>query len=108
MKETFINNNSLVSMNVGKYELIGEIDLIDDNNILYELKCAQDISLKYVLQLLMYNIMYKCDNNDNLNNMHDNYKLYFINFLRGKKVIIDLNLSDEDIQKILNIFVTNM
>jgi hypothetical protein len=106
MTDVFINNNCFVTLNVGKYELVGEIDLIDDNNILYELKCAQDISLKYVLQLLMYNIMYYKDEFNIFDNRQ--IKLNFINFLRGKKVIIDLNLSNEDINKILSIFIKNM
>ena len=57
---------------------------------------------------MYYNIMYKFDNYDNFDDNVDNYRLYFINFLRGKKIIIDLTLSDEDIQKILNIFIKNM
>lgn len=46
--------------------LIGEIDLIDKDDNLIEIKCTIDISLKHILQLLMYNIMYKMIANDDV------------------------------------------
>ena len=104
MTNTFISNNHYISHELG---LIGEIDLIDENDNLYELKCAQDINLKYILQLLMYNIMYNMFNMDNIIT-DKTFKLYFINFLRGMKVNIEITLSIEEINKIINIFVKNM
>jgi hypothetical protein len=80
---------------IENYNLIGEIDFIDSNNQLWEIKVAQDINLKYILQLLIYNIMFEKKNE---------YKLNFLNFLRGEKVIIKLNLDDNKINRLIEIF----
>jgi len=77
------------------YDLCGEIDAIDSNNQLWEIKVVKDIQLKHILQLLLYNIM---------NNKQTNYKLNFINFLKGEKVIINLNLDEYKINRIIDIF----
>jgi hypothetical protein len=81
---------------IEKYNLIGEIDMIDENGELWEIKVVKNISLKNILQLLMYNIMYF----DNITN----FKLNFLNFLKGDKVHININLSIDKINRILEIF----
>lgn len=93
MQHIFVEHNIYVE----KYNLSGEIDLITDDNRLYEIKAAQDINLKYILQLLMYNIMVE---------QKETYTLNFINFLRGEEVKIELNISVENIENIINIFQT--
>lgn len=94
----FTNNQDIIIDNnipISNFGLIGEIDIIDENNKLIELKATQDINLKHILQLLLYNIMteIKCE-----------YELNFINFLKGEKIKIKLSLSDDDIKKILTMF----
>ena len=69
--------------------------MIDENDELWEIKVAQDINLKYILQLLMYNIMKE---------KKIEYKLNFINFLKGEIVKIDLNLDLDKINKLIEIF----
>lgn len=88
-------NVQLFNQYIENYNLIGEIDFIDSNNELWEIKVAQDINLKYILQLLMYNIMFEKKNE---------YKLNFLNFLKGEKVIIKLNLDDNKINRLIEIF----
>ena len=99
----YISTNVLVSNN----NLIGEIDMLDFNNRIWELKCVSDINLKHILQLLMYNIIYfKLDES---NNMHINVYLNFINFIKGEEIFIDLHLTIDKIKQIINIFtnITN-
>ena len=93
MQHIFVEHNIYVE----KYNLSGEIDLITDDNRLYEIKAAQDINLKYILQLLMYNIMTE---------HKETYTLNFINFLKGEEVKIELNISTEQIERIIHIFQT--
>lgn len=94
LKETYIANNIYIS----NYGLIGEIDLINLNDEYIEIKCVTQINLKHILQLLMYNLM-KFDLNINSN---VSFKLIFMNFLRGEKVII--NVQSDKIQEIIDIF----
>ncbi len=88
-------NFVLFNQYIENYNLIGEIDMIDENDELWEIKVAQDINLKYILQLLMYNIMKE---------KKTEYKLNFINFLKGETVKINLSLDMEKINKLIDIF----
>lgn len=90
LKETYIANNIYIS----NYGLIGEIDLINLDDEYIEIKCVQHITIKHVLQLLMYNLMR--DNNKKI------YKLQFMNFLRGEK--ISMNIESEKFDEIIEIF----
>ncbi len=87
----FVNFNQIIE----NYDLIGEIDMIDNQDNLWEIKVAQDINLKYILQLLMYNIMKERKNK---------YDLNFLNFLKGEHVNINLELDDDKITRLIEIF----
>jgi hypothetical protein len=101
MTHIFIEHNTYIE----NYNLIGEIDLISDKFELFEIKAAQDINLKYILQLLMYNIMNEKINYNKLDkNIINNYKLNFINFLKGEEIIININLTNENKEKIIKLF----
>jgi hypothetical protein len=51
-KHKFINN-----INITYEDIEGEIDLLTDDNIIYEIKCVKDINIKHFLQVLTYNVM---------------------------------------------------
>jgi len=92
LNETYIANNVYIS----NYGLIGEIDLINIDDEYIEIKCVSHINLKHILQLLMYNLM-----RSNINN-ETNYKLIFMNFLKGEKVIYKVN--SYKFQEVIEIF----
>ncbi len=92
-KIKFIDNNIIIT----KWGLIGEIDLLDKNNIIWEIKCVSEITLKHVIQVLMYNLMY-CNNEQNI------YNVNIINFLKGELVTIKINLDNKKINRIKEIF----
>lgn len=104
MKNYTINNDFDIlnySFPVSRWGIVGEIDFIDINKEIWEIKATSDITLKHILQILMYNLMYKVtDITDNVN-----IKLNFLNLLRGEKIIYDLNLSKDRIHQIKDIFV---
>ena len=52
---------------VTKWNILGEIDFIDKNNDIWELKTVHEITLKHVIQTLMYNLMYKDNQNISIN-----------------------------------------
>ena len=92
MQYNFVEHNKIIE----NFNLIGEIDIINDCNELFEIKVTQQINLKHILQLLMYNIMYEYD--------RENYKLNFINFMKGEEIIININLDKENKDKLIKIF----
>lgn len=133
-KMNIIDNNVLIS----KDGLIGEIDMIEQNGInkiIWELKCVSDISLKHILQVLMYNLLYHditetffCSNDkvgsasiDTLNptieltnnNIIKNktsekdtiIDANFINFLKGEMITVKILLTFEQIARIKKIFM---
>jgi hypothetical protein len=98
----FINHNILIK----QWDLIGEIDLLEkknNKNIIWEIKCTKEITLKNVLQVLMYNLM----NDLELVNTEQDKQidLNFINILKGQIIIIKIMLSQESILKIIDIFM---
>jgi hypothetical protein len=97
LKETYIANNIFIS----NYGLIGEIDLINLDDEYIEIKCVSQINLKHVLQLLMYNLM-RSDIDDKNNNNIKIFKLQFMNFLRGEKVI--MNIESDKFGELIEIF----
>ena len=90
LKETYVANNIYIS----NYGLIGEIDLINVDDEYIEIKCVSQINLKHVLQLLMYNLMRE--------NNKKNYRLKFMNFLRGEKIV--MNIESDKFDEIIEIF----
>jgi hypothetical protein len=91
---------------VMKMDFVGMVDFVeqtDESNVLWEMKCSTEITLKNVLQLLMYNIMY--DNMILTTLDTSNIQLNFLNLLKGTTTCITLSLSHEDILEILQIFV---
>jgi hypothetical protein len=93
MEIKIVNHNEVVT----NFNLIGEIDAIDENNNIWELKCVSDITLKHYLQVLMYNIMYNSDK--------EKFKLNFINFLTSEEIYIDVKISKSKIKNIIDKFV---
>lgn len=97
----FVNHHVYIS----EWEFIGEIDLIeqtDTQSIIWEIKCTSDITLKHVLQVLMYNIMY----HKLTINIVPSIDINFINILKGEIISISLELNQEKVLKILDAFIT--
>jgi hypothetical protein len=85
----------------------GEIDAfeeIDGKKYIWEFKCTSEISLKHVLQVMMYNILY-----NKLDCLEENetYDLFvnFINFLKGEVVNIIIKLDKEKVSTILQLIL---
>ena len=94
----FISNNVIVN----KLGLLGEIDLLTSDNKIWEIKCTSDISLKHILQVTIYNILY--------HDLEDNTTIEsnFINFLKGEKISFKITLTKNEIAKIKEIFLKDL
>jgi hypothetical protein len=101
-KMIIIDNNITVTKN----NIIGEIDLLEFSvdKIIWEVKCVQDITLKHVLQVVMYNIFfYELDNIKT--NRKINISANFINLLKGEIIKYNIELTRDEITKIINNFL---
>ena len=102
-------NISITKINIPidnkKYMMYGEIDFIDDDDDIYELKCSGDITLKHVVQQILYNILY----NKLYDHPRQNHKieLHFINLVTGNITNIKIKLTKTKILKIIDIFLKN-
>lgn len=80
----------------------GEIDAIEENNgfeYIWEFKCISDISLKHMLQVIMYNIIYyKLDLLEE--DKEYDVPINFINFLKGEIVTTKIVLNKTKIDEI--------
>lgn len=80
---------------ITNFELIGEIDLLEENGEIWEIKCVSNITFKHILQVIMYNIMFK----EKLN-----FTIHFINFLKGEILEIPINFTQGQYNEIINMF----
>ena len=88
-----------------KYMMTGQIDFIDDDDDIYELKCSGDITLKHVVQQILYIILH----NKLYDHPRKNHKLelHFINLIIGHITNIKIKLTKTKILKIIDIFLKN-
>jgi hypothetical protein len=95
----FVKNNIPIT----KWGLVGEIDLIENNcneAVIWEIKCVSDITLKNILQVLLYNMMF-CNDIIQKNNISVN----FINFLKNEIIRIKINMTTTEVDRIKQIFL---
>jgi hypothetical protein len=97
-KIKFQHNNK----SIDGYGIIGEIDLLDSKNTIWEIKCVQEITLKHILQVLMYNIIHH--NLGSVLSPEVEVKLNFLSFIRGEHIEYVCNLTMEDIKNIIDTF----
>jgi len=91
---SFVDNNVQIS----KWGLIGEIDLLEKRNnehVIWEIKCVSEMTLKHVLQVLLYNMMYFNDKTK--------YTINIINFLKGELINITINLDKNKLTRLKEI-----
>lgn len=99
---------------MSKWGIVGEIDFMSvtpetqNRKTIWEIKCVSELTLKNILQVVIYNIMYyELDVNQGVHIVNEGKKmiLNFINLLKGEIVNIDLELTLEEINEIKNLFV---
>lgn len=101
MNEHIKNNYHLSELEIkknvsySKLQIHGEIDFIEkqnDINIITEIKCVKEISIKYYIQLLLYNFCYN-------KTFYNQNKI--INLLTGIEYILTIDVSPKNMFKIL-------
>jgi hypothetical protein len=104
-KHKFISSNVMVE----GFDFIGKIDMMDDEDNIWEIKCISDISLKNIIKAIMLNILKNSDTliYDIMENNKEELiiKTNFINFLKGEEISYKFKLSQNTIKQILDIFL---
>lgn len=103
MKHNFINNDIKLSV----WKIDSHIDFIEkyrNKEILWEIKCVSDITLKHVIySLISYLLYHKITHiTKNLN-----IKLNYINLLKGKLLHITIKLKPSELTKLYDLFNIN-
>jgi len=98
-------NKSQLQISYKNSDLIGIIDFIDNDNNIYEIKTSSDISLKHIIQQIIYYIIH----NKLFETPEQKHKitLNYINLLYGYETNVTVTLKKNSIPKIIDIFMKN-
>lgn len=118
MDYNFVKSNEIVE----RWELVSKIDLLDDNDKLWYIKCSNEISLKHTIQsvvsYLMYNTtliddVFQIINYDTINKSDDKTDqidviINYINFMKGEEISYVYKLKEDTIRNIIMILQRNI
>jgi hypothetical protein len=113
----FVSSHEIVL----RWDMVSRVDLIDDHDQMWTIKCSGEISLKHTLQTIFSTLMYntKMINDDftlDLHNTDDekeniekiiNLDVNYINFMKGEEISYNYKLSLDMIKKIVKILQKN-
>lgn len=99
----FTDFNISVENSINKGE-IDALEEIDGKKYIWEFKCTSEISLKHVLQVMMYNILFNKLDCLEENETYD-LVINFINFLKGEIVNIKIQLDRDKVANILQLII---
>lgn len=96
--------NLKVHVRYDKMMLMGEIDFIEEyrnlkSETIVEIKCAKEISIKYYIQLLLYNFCYYYEKNETSKLFENDFKI--INLLTGLEHRIIIKISPTNMFNLL-------
>jgi hypothetical protein len=104
------HNFITVNESVGRWEMVSRIDYVDENDQIWTVKCANEISLKQTLHSIVTTLMYRDDViGDDLIFMPDNHdntitiNINYINFMKGDEISYEFVLTSETIKRIIEI-----
>jgi hypothetical protein len=115
MDHNFIASNEIITRwNINSY-----VNLIDDTDKIWSIKCSGEITLKYILHNIISNLMYNkkiiIDDDPEIalmnfkNDMNNsvNIDTNFINFLQGIEVCYRFELNRQSVKKLIEIIFKN-
>lgn len=96
--------NIKINVNYPKLMLMGEIDFMeryyyDSIETIVEIKCVREISIKYYLQLMLYNFCYYCGKNQPDKLFYNSFKI--VNLLTGLEHRIIISISPTNMFNLL-------
>jgi hypothetical protein len=108
IEHKFITINEVVS----KWNIVSNINMIDEYDQVWNVKCTGDISLKHTLHSLVTNLLYDTNriiNEDFSINNNDaiSMSINFINFLKGDEICYSYKLTSGSIKRIIEILMNS-
>lgn len=106
--EEYVNklNINFISFNqnINRWNIVSNIDIIDETNNIWTIKFVEEISLKHTIKAILQYLMYNTDLlNDNINsNENIMINLKFLNLLKGEEIYFTYQINSDLIKKIIN------
>jgi hypothetical protein len=91
------NDNNTKNINIEKWG-IQSFSSINSDNILWNITCSNDVSLKHSINAIITYLMYTSTNDNCIN-------INYLNLMKGEEITYSYNLSSDDIDKIINMVV---
>lgn len=91
LEQYVINNNTIKNIMITKWGLIS-YSYVNKNNILWNVRCSNDITLKHTIISIITHLMYSDNKNININ---------YLNLIKGEEITYNYNLTAEQIDNIL-------
>ena len=94
LEHNFIANN----ISINKFNVNANINVLDDDNNLWFVRCANEISLKQIIYSIITHYLYNEEENNKI------IKLNYINLIKGVEITYAYNINNiKEIMKILDI-----
>lgn len=106
--EIYVNNLDInfisFSQNVNRWNIVSNIDIIDDTNNIWSLKCSDEISLKSTIKAILQTLMYNKEllNEDIITNESITINLKFLNLLKGEETYFTYQINGSMIKNIIS------
>ncbi len=100
----FISINEIVH----KWGISSKLNLVDDNDKIWTVKCSNEITLKHILHSFINTLMYDGSilNEDfSFNESHSIVDVRFINLIKGDEICFTFDLQNETIKRIIDIII---
>lgn len=109
--ETSDHNFVTNKMIIDRWNMVGYIDIVDDREHIWNIKCNTEITLKHTIIAILHTLMHNDKLiNDDFNNSNKviDLDINFINFLKGEEIVYSFSLTSAVIKNIIEILRKNM
>lgn len=99
---------NMIPDTINKWGIFSKIDMIDDYDNIWTIKCSNDISLKHTLQSVINNMLYSpllADGDFIPDDDTVEININFINLLKGEEITYQYNLTQLIVKKIIDILI---
>lgn len=95
---------------INRWNMTCKIDMIDDNGIIWSLRCSSDITLKHLIYSIVTTLMHRIDLIDDNFRSSDGtdrritFNTNFVNFVKGNEIGYKFKFDTKDVGRIIDIF----
>jgi hypothetical protein len=97
---------------ISRWGMVSRADMIDDQNMIWTIKCTGEISLKNTLHAIVSTLMHNTDliTDDfviDTSESQVSIDINYLNFMKGEEITYSYNLSTDEISRIITILTKN-